>query len=220
MRKMMNYDGFRYVFLENGAAYSLAPSVLSQPLGILCYDIQQDPEAYAFADCATSFAVGGTVYRIDGYDPTFRLAVEWDGQYYIAQCVDTLDGTPLELSSYFETANLPDRTEQIQICDHTGQNMLCAVTGDDKEKLCSLLAQAAPVELTDEEYQEISTVQRNGGSYQLIFRLEDSTSYTMYVIPTLSIVSAGDSRYQIPREYVQELQDLFSGLQKVPLPTG
>lgn len=218
VRKMMNYDGLRYVFLENGAAYDLEPSVLSQPLGTLSYDIQQDPETYGFADCAASFAVGGTVYQIDGYDPAFRLAVEWEGQYYIAQCVDTLDGSPLELSRYFDAANLQGRTKEMQVCDHAGRNVLCTFTADDAKALLALLSQALPAEFTNEEYQEIARAQRSGGSYQLVFRLEDSTAYTMYVIPSLSVVSAGDNRYRMADEYVQELQDLFSGIQQTSPP--
>ena len=220
MRKMMNYGGFRYVFLENGAAYDLDPSVLSQPLGTLDYDIQQDPETYGSADCAASFAVGGTLYQIDGYDSAFRLAVEWEGQYYIAQCVDTLDDSPLELSDYFETADLEGRMESIQTCDHTGQSILCTFTGDDAEDLLSLLVQAVPAEFTDDQYQEIARAQSNGGSYQLIFRLEDNTSYTMYVIPALSVVFAGDNRYLLPDEYAQNIKDVFSGLTQTPLQTG
>lgn len=220
IRKTMNYGGYRYAFLENGAAYDLDPSLLSQTLGILNDDIQQNPETYGFADYASTFAVGGTVYQIEGYDPAFRLAVEWEGQYYIAQCVDTLDGSPLELSSYFDTANLRDRTEEIQICDHAGQNILCTFTAEDAEELLSLLNQAVPAELTNEEYQEVARAQRSGGSYQLVFQLKDSTAYTMYVIPALSIVSAGDNRYQMPDECVQELQDLFSGIQQVVPPIG
>lgn len=220
MRKTMNYNGLRYAFLENGAVYDLDPSVLSQPLGTLDYDIQQAPETYGFVDCAASFAVGGTLYQIDGYDPVFRLAVEWEGQYYIAQCVDTLDGSPLELSRYFDAADLRNRTKEIQICDHAGRNVLCTFTADDAAELLSLLPRAVPAELTNEEYQEIAHAQRSGGSYQLVFRLEDSTSYTIYVIPSLSVVSAGDNYYHMPDEYAQQLQDMFSGVPQAPLPMG
>ena len=220
MRKMMNYDGLRYVFLENGAAYDLDSSRLSQPLGTLDYDIQTDPQVYGSAEYAASFAVGGTVYEIDGYDPAFRLAVEWDGQYYIAQCVDTLDGSPLALSTYLEAADLKDKAQELQICDHSGRDILRTVTGDDVQALLSLLSQAVPAELTDEDYQEIARAQRTGESYQLVFQLEDSTSYAMYVIPSLSIVSAGDNRYQIPDTYAQDLTDAFSVLQQANIPMG
>lgn len=219
-RKMMNYDGFRYVFLENGAAYDLELSDLSRSLGTLDYDIQQDPQAYGSVENATSFALGGTVYQIDGYDPAFRLAVEWEGNYYIAQCVDTLDGTALELRNYFDTAGFPDAVEDIQICDHAGRNVLRSVAEAEIGPLLSLLAQAAPADLTDDQYQEIGRAQRSGGSYQLVFRLKDSTSYEMRVIPALSIVSAGDIRYLMPDEYAQELNALFSGLTQAPLPMG
>lgn len=219
-RKMMNYDGFRYVFLENGAAYDLEHSNLSRSLGTLDYDIRRDPQAYGSVEHATSFALGGTVYQIDGYDPAFRLAVEWEGKYYIAQCVDTLDGTALELSNYFDTAGFPDAVEDIQICDHAGRNVLRSVAEAEIGPLLSLMAQAAPADLTDDQYQEIARAQRSGGSYQLVFRLKDSTSYSMRVIPALSIVSAGDIRYLMPDEYMQELNALFSGLTQAPLPMG
>ena len=53
-----------------------------------------------------------------------------------------------------------------------------------------------------------------------MFRLKDSTSYTMYVIPALSIVSAGDNRYLVPEEYAQDLKNVFSELPQTPLPMG
>lgn len=220
MRKMMNFDGFRYTFLGNGAAYELEPSRLSQPLGTLAYDIQTDPQVYGSAEYAASFAVGGTVYEIDGYDPAFRLAVEWEGQYYIAQCVDTLDDSTLDLDSYFDTAAFQDTVDRIEICDHAGRTVLREVDEADITPLLTLLARATQAELADEEYQEIARAQRSGGSYQLVFRLVDGTSYSLYVIPDLSIVSAGDNRYRMPEEYQQELSKVFNGLQQTPLPMG
>lgn len=220
MRKMMNFDGFRYAFLENGAAYDLESDRLSQPLGTLDYDIQTDPQVYGSAEYAASFAVGGTVYEIDGYDPAFRLAVEWEGQYYIAQCVDTLDDSTLDLGSYFDTAGFQDTVDRIEICDHAGRTVLREVDEAGISPLLTLLAQAVQAELTDEEYQEIARAQRSGGSYQLVFRLVDGTSYSLHVIPALSIVSAGDNRYRMPEEYQQELSEVFNGLHQVPLPMG
>ncbi len=75
------------------------------------------------------------------YDPAFRLAVEWNGQYYIAECVDTLDGQDLELSAYFETADFADTVELVQICDHAGQNVLRTISGD---KIQALFSPAGP----------------------------------------------------------------------------
>lgn len=220
MRKMMNYDGFRYVFLENGAVYDLDASALSRPLGTLNYDILQEPERYGSAEFAANFAVGGTIYQMDGYDPAFRLAVEWEGQYYIAQCVDTLDHSILELQDCLKAADLKNRTEEVWICDHTGRSVLCTRTGDDMQALLVLLTQAAPAELTKDQYQEIARAQRNGESYQLVFQLRDGTTYIMYVIPALSIVSAGDNYYLMSGEYAQKLSDAFSALPLVPLPAG
>ena len=220
IRKTMNCNGLRYTFLDNGAAYDLTADDLSAPLGTLEYDIQQDPEHYSGADLAASFAVGGTVYQMAAYDPAFRLAVEWNGQYYIAECVDTLNGQDLELSTYFETADFADTVELVQICDHAGQNVLRTISGDKIQALFSLLVQAAPAELTNEQYQAIAHAQSSGASYQLLFQLKDGTAYHLYVIPTLSFVSAGDNRYLLPDASAQDLNTMFSDLQQSPLPMG
>lgn len=220
IRKIMNCNGLRYTFLNNGASYDLTADDLSASLGTLEYDIQQDPKRYSKADLAASFAVGGTVYQMTAYDPAFRLAVEWKGQYYIAECVDTLDGQNLELSTYFETADFSDTVELVQICDHAGQSVLRTISGDKIQGLFSLLVQAAPAELTNEQYQAIAHAQNSGASYQLLFQLKDGTSYHLYVIPPLSFVSAGDNRYLLPDETAQDLNTMFSDLQQFPLPMG
>lgn len=220
MRKMMNYGGFRYTFLENGATYDLSSAELSQPLGVLEYDMQQDPETYGSMDGAASFAVGGTIYELDGYDPAFRLVVEWEGQYYIVQCVDTLDGSVLELAAYFETADFQDTVKAIAICDHSGQTVLRTLSGDDAAKLLAVLSNAAPAEFTNDQYQAIAHAQNSGESYQVVLQLTDSTSYSLYVIPTLCVVSAGDNRYQLSDEYATELDAVFTGLEQAPIPMG
>ena len=92
--------------------------------------------------------MGGTIYEIRGYDPLFRLAVEWEGQYYIAQCVDMLDDSEILLSDYFETAGFYDTTEQIRIYDHAGRSVLAELSGGDMEQMLELLAQSEPAGLT------------------------------------------------------------------------
>ncbi len=220
IRKTMNYNGARYVFLENGAVYDLKPSSLSASLGTLEYDIQENPKQYSSTELAASFAVGGTIYEIRGYDPLFRLAVEWEGQYYIAQCVDMLDDSEILLSDYFETAGFYDTTEQIRIYDHAGRSVLAELSGGDMEQMLELLAQSEPAGLTDVQYQKIARAQRSGESFLLSFQLKDGTSYEMRVIPSLLIASAGDNRYFLPNEFAGDFSPLFDSLEQPQMPMG
>ena len=188
MRKTMNYNGARYVFLENGAVYDLKPSSLSASLGTLEYDIQENPKQYSSTELAASFAVGGTIYEIRGYDPLFRLAVEWEGQYYIAQCVDMLDDSEILLSDYFETAGFYDTTEQIRIYDHAGRSVLAELFWWGYGTNAGTASPIGAAGLTDVQYQKIARAQRSGESFLLSFQLKDGTSYEMRVIPSLLIV--------------------------------
>lgn len=220
MRKFMNYDGLRYVFLENGASYDLEADQLSQSVGTLDYDIGRDPERYSTVEFAATFAVGGTIYEMKGYDPGFRLAVEIDGCYYICQSVDTVDNTGLDLDAYFETAALEDRVESIQICDHAGQEVLAEVAAQNVQEMLSVISDSTQAELTDEQYQQIGKAQRTGGSFLLKCQMNDGTAYQMYVIPSLSIVMAGDSTYSLTDTFSEKYSPIFDGLEQQPSPMG
>ena len=107
MRRMMNYAGMRYVFLEGGAAYSLAPEQLGEAVGVLEYDIQADPEANGKKEFSATYALGGTVYLLADYDPAFRVAVEQDGLYFICQSVGYTQGGDIDPGEYFQKARFP-----------------------------------------------------------------------------------------------------------------
>lgn len=220
MRKFMNYDGLRYAFLENGAAYDLGDDQLSQSVGTLEYDIGRDPERYSTVEFAATFAVGGTIYEMKGYDPSFRLAVEIDGYYYICQSVDTVDNTGLELDTYFETAALEERVERIQICDHAGRESLADVSDQEVQEVLSVISDSTQAELMDEQYQQISKAQRTGGSFLLKCWMNDGTAYQMYVIPSLSMVMAGDSTYILPDTFSEKYGSIFASLEQHPSPMG
>lgn len=220
MRKFMNYDGLRYVFLENGATYDLEADQLSQSVGTLEHDIGQDPERYSTMEFASTFAVGGTIYEMKGYDPAFRLAVETDGYYYICQSVNTVDNAGLELDTYFKTAALEERVKRIQICDHAGRESLAEISGHEVQEMLSIISCSTQAELTDEQYQQISKAQRTGGSFLLKCRMNDGTTYQMYVIPALSMVMAGDSTYILPDAFSEKYGSIFDDLEQPSSPMG
>lgn len=220
MRKFMNYDGLRYVFLENGATYDLEADQLSQAVGTLEYDIVQDPQAYSSTEFAATFAVGGTIYELEDYDARFRLAVGIDGCYYICQSVDTTDNTGLELDTYFAVAELEERVETIQICDHAGLESLYEVSGPQVREMLSVIAGSTQTEPSNEQYQQIGRAQRTGGSFLLRCRMDDGTAYQLYVIPSLSIAMAGDSVYALPNVFSEDFGTLFDGLKQQSVPMG
>ena len=218
MRKVMNYNGYRYAFMENGAVYRLSSEQLGDALGTLRYDIQANPQENAAKEFSATFALDGTVYEMTNYNPDFRVAVEWNGNYYICQRTGMTDNTPLDAAKYFEDARFSDTIKEISIYDHAGAEMLAECPAQENASLIAALSQAEPAQLSGEEYQQISKAQKEGKSYQLFFSLSDGTLYRMYVIPSLNIAMIGDGRYTLPENFINDFGQLFDGLKQPPLP--
>lgn len=216
MRKMINYGGMRYAFLENGAIYNLSAEQLGEVLGILEYDIQANPQENAQKEFSATYALGGTVYKMADYNAEFRVAVEWEGNYYICQRTGFTDNTAMDVSKYFEKADFPNAIEKILICDHAGKANLGEIS--EKEAFVNMLTQVSPVKLSGEQYQEIAEAQNSGKSFMITFELKDSTRYGLYVIPSLNIAMVGDNRYTLPQEFADEFGSMFDGLNQQPLP--
>lgn len=218
IRKLMNYNGSRYVFMGNGATYKLSDKQLKNVLGTLDYDIQADPQANAKKQFSATFALGGTVYEMKDYDPAFRIAVESEGNYYICQRVGLTDNAAMDISEYFEAARFPEIIDEVSIYDHAGTQMLSGVPEKEITALIDVLAQAEPAKLSNEDFQEISRAQKEGNSYQLFFELNDGTTYQLYVIPSLGITMLGDNRYALPENFADDFGYLFDGLSQKMIP--
>ncbi len=212
MRRFMNYNGMRYEFLGDGAIYEIPREELGEVLGTLDYDIVSDPETYSGKDLASSFALGGTVYSLNGYSPEFRLAVEWDGSYYLCESVAYTDGQLLQIDSYFSLAGFPENIQGVSIYDHAGINLLDRLPNEEIENFTELLKGSLPAELENEDYQEIGRAQQEGRSFQISFELMDGTEYRFYLIPSLRISMFGDGRYSLPQEFCDSYTDIFEGL--------
>jgi len=217
MRRMMNYDGIRYIFLEDGAAFSLSLEQIGDAAGVLEYDIQADPETNAKREFSTTYALGGTVRLLTDYDPAFRVAVELDGTYYICQSVGHTDNSDMDASKYFQQARFSEIVEGISIYDHMGRDLLSEVPTKDVASLVEILSQTTPAKLDNDDYQQIAKAQKNGLSYRLSFNLSDGTKYWLYVIPSLDIAMLGDGRYTLPDSFSNQFGTLFDGLEQKPL---
>lgn len=218
IRKIFNFNGHRYAFIENGATFSLNSKELTEVLGILEHDIAADPQTNGSKDLATTFAVGGTIYKIPSYDAMFRVAVELDGNYYICENVDTLDGSEVNVSDYFNTADFANTTNKIEIYDHSYQNLLDTVPDKQTIPMINALKDCTLATLTNEDFEQIGKAQSEGKSFVLSLRLNDGTSFELYIIPSLDIAMIGDNRYTLPENFVEEYGSLFEDLNQVALP--
>lgn len=212
MRKYMNCNGRRYVFMENGSSYALSREQLKGELGKLEHDIRSDPENNSKKDFSATFALGGTVYEMTDYNPDFRVAVEWEDNYYICQSVGLSDNTPMNAAEYFKAADFRKTVTGISVYDHRGTELLAEVSAEDTKPMIDALSRSQPAELTDEEYQLIGKAQKEGRSFQLFFALNDGTIYKLYVIPSLEITMIGDNRYILPEDFSASFGQLFDGL--------
>lgn len=216
-RKFLNYNGCQYVFIENGSPFALTQAHLSKPLGQLEYDILADREGNSARDYAATFAVGGTIYRMTGYDPDFRIAVEFEGNYYICEKTGHTDGSALDPAALFQAADFKRTVTGIILYDHFGREELGRLSGKDAKRLIELLAQASPAFLTGEDYEAIGKAQKSGESFLAAFQLADTTRYKLYVIPSLSLTMIGNGRYTVPEEFHPAFDSVFDALGQAPV---
>lgn len=214
MRRFMNWNGMRYEFLENGAVYQIPGELLGDAVGTLTHDIAADPEANAGKDLSATCALGGTVYELKNYDARFRVAVEYDGGYCICQSTAFTDGTPLDPASYFTLAGFPGNVRAVAVFDHSGGTRLAQLPEEQVGQFVEALAQSVPAQLSDEQYQQIGQAQRNGGSFRASFVLDDGTSYSFYLIPSMNIAMFGDGRYTTPQGFADAFGAFFEGLEQ------
>lgn len=216
--KMMNYNGYRYTFLNEGAPYDLADimSGAERKLGILQYDLKSDMErggkdGCAEQDYATTYLLGGSVYPLPGYEPAFRLAVEHEGRYYIAQLSGRTDNGIITAREYAETAELARLTKEIDIMNDSDSVQL-HVLDREKEvrKWIEMFSQSEPAVNRDREANEQWVMaQPEGKSYLARLRLKDGTAIDMFVVPELGMAAIGDNRYVLPESFKEAYADLF-----------
>lgn len=74
MRKFLNYNDFRYAFVEDGKSFDFSSLTLGDELGTLEYDIvagMASGQSVSDKEFSASFAVGGKLYAHPDYDRHF-----------------------------------------------------------------------------------------------------------------------------------------------------
>lgn len=222
-RRMFNWNGCRYVFVENGAPYDFSAFDITERLGSLEYDMQgmESGEApYIQADGATTWALGGALYAIPGYDSAFRIAVEEDGVWYMAELVARVDDTPLDAEYYFRVADMKRLVRRAELLPHMGGESLHTLGWRQARGLVDILSTAQPAKLTGEQYQQLAGAQSQGRSWQLSLLLGDGTAVNLYVVPDMGIVSIGDGYYRLPDAFAGKFGDIFDSLPRQAIPAG
>ncbi|MNO24474.1 hypothetical protein D3C76_142960 [compost metagenome] len=224
VRKILNYNGFRYAFVSDGAQFKFTGMKPEKSLGTLDYDINQeieknDGDKYVEKDYSSTFAVGGELYEIPTYPSHFRIAVKYEEQFYIAEVVAKVDDVRMTAKEYLDMSNLKKHVEDVHVLNHVGNDVLKKMTEHvSVESFIEGLYIAKNADLSNKEYEAIAEAQSQGKSYQLKFNLKDGTYVAMYIIPELKVVSMGDAYYQLPDSFFDQSGDLFSGLKQEVLP--
>jgi len=216
--KMLNYNGYRYTFLNDGAPFDLTDRTpgAGDKLGTLQYDLKADMEnggknGYAELDYATTYLLGGTIYQLQGYDPAFRLAVEHEGRYYIVQLSGRTDNGVIPAGDYAEAAELARLTKEIDIMNHSGSVQLHVLhRKKDIREWIGMFSQSETAVNRDREADEQwAKAQSEGKSYLAKLRLKDGTAIDMFVVPELGMAAIGDNRYILPESFSEAYADLF-----------
>jgi len=224
IRKILNYNGYRYAFVGDGAQFKFTGMEPVQSLGTLEFDInpetgKNDGDNNVEEDYASTFAVGGKLYEIPTYPSHFRIAVKYEQNYYLAELVAKVNDSDMTAKEYLDMSNLNEHAKEIHILNHVGNDVLKKMTDHAfVESIIEGLYSATNADLTNKEYEAIGEAQSQGKSYQLQFNIKDGTEMAMYIIPELKVVSMGDAYYQLPDAFFDQFGDIFAGLKQEALP--
>lgn len=197
MRKLMNYEGYRYAFLNDGESFKLKGEELEEELG-------QVPED-------ATFAQGGVIYTLRNYAPTFRVAIEWEGNYYIAERVAKADDSEMDIKAYVESMALENNLEKVVISDQIGMEVLKTLSEEEEMLLIENFSKAEIAQLESTDYEKMARAQSEGKSYKISLVLKDGTVVESYVILSMNYISVGD--YTCTLENLNEkIGSLFEGL--------
>lgn len=170
-RKMVNFEGNRYVFLNDGEVFELTKEQLGDEI------TKQDE---------------GTFYELEGFSPEFRMAFQYKGDYYICENVGKSDDSAMDVQAYLEVADLKSHVIYADIFDLYREHILNGLDKEAADEVLDIFNQAQIVELTQEEHEAIAKAQAEELGYLVEFTLEDYTTFKSYIIPTMNYITIGD----------------------------
>ncbi|MGL5677525.1 MAG: hypothetical protein ACRDDX_14035 [Cellulosilyticaceae bacterium] len=189
-RKMIDIDGNRFAFLNDGQAFEKEYLQLGEEVGTLN---------------------NGKLYKLGNYDSSFRIAFEYEGAYYLCENVGKSDDSTMDIAAYLETAKLESQVIFADILDHMGAHILNAISQEDAAKMLTAFKDAKIVELDEAGHAAIAKAQSEDKSYMLTFMLEDNTLFTSYIIPSMNYITIGDYTCEL-EGFNEQFGDFFKDL--------
>lgn len=180
-RRFFYYDGSRYAYISEEGSKEVNSLKLGKKLDVLKIDLNQYGDDFKEENLMTTFLPGGEIYEIETYNKEFRLAVVFDGEVYLAEKIDNMDASDVDLEDYFKKADLVERTKDISIFDHMGLEELKKIDKETSDDFIGKIKTAKEYRPTDEEYEKIGGYQSDGKSFKLIFNFEDKLNLVAYM---------------------------------------
>lgn len=195
MRKFFNYEGNRYAILDS--EYSPDKVELGKELGVLKIEMVQGDMETLEADFATTFGVGGKIYEIRGYNKGFRVLLEHEGSYYMAENVGKVSGEVFDLKEYFDVSNLIGNYKSMAIHDPMTRDKAKDVEVELGKEILEEIKNSSTKDLTDDEYMSIASAQTNGDFGLIVTTLKDGSYVEMFIMPELGYISVGDETFKL-----------------------
>ncbi len=222
--KQLHYNNSRYSFLQDGAEMEIAPESLGAQLGVLSLmdgltineetgmaEVGENGYGNTYADFASTYMDGGTVYELADHSSDYRVAVEKDGKYYVAEKSGNYDNSPLAVDEYFTNSGLMDKVVGVDIYNHMGDTLHKSLTEEETKELLNSISVGTGTDSSELNYDEIVGAQSSGQSYKMHLMLEDGTYTTSYIMPSLNMFSLGDG-YAMVESFGDSIMNLFDGL--------
>lgn len=170
-RKMVDINGSRFVFINN-----------AEPI---------DAQYFQIGDQINTLE-NGIFYKLGNYDPAFRQVYKYEDQFYVVENMANSDDSPIDVKAYLETANLEETVMFADIFNHMGDQILKNIDAEASKQILAAFKEGKVATLENADYEAIAAAQSEEKSYRVVFTLEDNTSFTSYVIPSMNYFTIGD----------------------------
>ena len=210
MRKFMNYNGYRYIFLDDVAEMSIAPASLLKSLGTLDIALDTNGKVNPTTPFSSTFAIGGTIWQLREYNPNYRVVVALNDQYYLCEKVGRSDDGFFDLSQFFEDANLYNRITNIDITSRTENTSISTLNAQDSSSLLKLIAESDFLLPSTIDYELLFSEASRLEALTLTLHFNDATQMMFFLTPSQNIISIGDSYYLISHQASGMLKQFIS----------
>lgn len=203
MRKFMNYNGHRYVFLEDTYQVDIEEDDLIQALDTLETQLTYDGTSDPTEQLATSFAIGGTIWEVEQYNPSYRVVVALEGNYYLCENMGRSDDQVFNLSQFFDEAKFSDRVEHIEMAYRNDNEQIARLNKADSVFLLELISESEflmPSEIDFETFFSEEPI-------RVKVVLDDQTRLEMVIVLSQNIIGIGDNYYSMTPELEAYIKD-------------